>query len=39
MSNITHRNFGPILIIIADCFWGSMGIFVRKLGENGFSPI
>ena len=39
MSNITHRNFGPILIIIAACFWGSMGIFVRKLGENGFSPI
>ena len=32
-------NLGPILIIIAACFWGSMGIFVRGLGEYGFSPI
>ena len=23
---------GPVLIILAGCFWGSMGIFVRKLG-------
>ena len=30
---------GSILIIIAACFWGSMGIFVRRLGEYGFSPI
>ena len=30
---------GPLLIIIAACFWGSMGIFVRGLGEYGFSPI
>ena len=30
---------GPFLIIIAACFWGSMGIFVRGLGEYGFSPI
>ncbi|MBR4915968.1 MAG: EamA family transporter [Fibrobacter sp.] len=30
---------GPILIIIAACFWGSMGIFVRGLAEYGFSPI
>ena len=34
-SNMT----GPLLIIIAACFWGSMGIFVRGLGEYGFSPI
>ena len=39
MDNLTHRNFGPILIIIAACFWGCMGIFVRGLGEYGFSPI
>ena len=39
MNNISHKNFGPILIIIAACFWGSMGIFVRKLSEYGFSPI
>lgn len=30
---------GPLLIIIAACFWGSMGIFVRELAEYGFSPI
>ncbi len=35
-----NRNkIGPLLIIIAACFWGSMGIFVRGLGEYGFSPI
>ena len=30
---------GPLLIILAGCFWGSMGIFVRKLGEYGFDSI
>ena len=30
---------GSILIILAGCFWGSMGIFVRKLGSYGFSSI
>lgn len=30
---------GPILIILAGCFWGSMGIFVRRLGDYGFSSI
>ena len=30
---------GPALIVLAGCFWGSMGIFVRKLGEYGFSSI
>jgi len=30
---------GPLLIIIAASFWGSMGFFVRGLGEYGFSPI
>lgn len=33
------RNAGPLLIILAGCFWGSMGIFVRKLSEYGLSPI
>ena len=28
---------GPLLIILAGCFWGSMGIFVRRLGTYGFS--
>ena len=31
------RNMGPLLIILAGCFWGSMGIFVRKLSGAGFS--
>lgn len=30
---------GSILIILAGCFWGSMGIFVRKLGTYGFDTI
>ncbi len=30
---------GTVLIILAGCFWGSMGIFVRRLGKYGFSSI
>ena len=33
------RNFGPILIILAGCFWGSMGIFVRRLSTYGFDSV
>ena len=32
-------NTGTALIILAGCFWGSMGLFVRKLGSYGFSSI
>lgn len=32
-------NLGPLLIIIAACFWGSMGIFVRHLETYGFTAI
>ena len=32
-------NYGQELIILAGCFWGCMGIFVRKLGLYGFNPI
>ena len=32
-------NIGPALILLAGCFWGSMGIFVRKLSAFGFSSI
>ncbi len=32
-----RRGMGPLLIILAGCFWGSMGIFVRRLAEAGFS--
>ena len=30
---------GTVLIITAGIFWGSMGIFVRALGEYGFDSI
>lgn len=33
------RNLGPLLIVLAGCFWGSMGIFVRKLSDFGFSSV
>ncbi len=33
------RNLGPLLIILAGCFWGSMGIFVRRLTDFGFSSV
>ena len=33
------QNIGLVLIVIAACFWGSMGIFVRRLSDFGFDPI
>ena len=39
MAENQKRNIGPALIILAGCFWGSMGIFVRRLSGFGFSPI
>lgn len=33
------QKIGPLLIILAGCFWGSMGIFVRKLASYGFSSV
>ncbi len=33
------RKIGTVLIILAACFWGSMGIFVRRLGDYGFDSI
>ena len=41
-NNITQKQnskIGPVFIILAGCFWGSMGIFVRKLSSYGFSSI
>ena len=35
----SKRNNGPFLIILAGCFWGSMGIFVRRLETYGFSAV
>lgn len=34
-----RRNIGPALILLAGCFWGSMGIFVRHLAGFGFSSV
>ena len=39
MEKNNKTAIGTILIIIAGCFWGSMGIFVRRLGIYGFSSI
>ena len=33
------HGIGPLLIILAGCFWGSMGIFVRRLTAFGFSSV
>ena len=33
------RSWGPLLIILAGCFWGSMGIFVRRLTVYGFTSV
>ena len=32
-------DYGSILIILAGCFWGSMGVFVRSLGLYGFNSV
>ena len=34
-----EKNFGPLLIILSGIFWGSMGIFVRRLTALGFTSI
>ena len=33
------RSIGPLLIILAGIFWGSMGLFVRRLQALGFTPV
>ncbi len=37
--NSDSKNTGSLPVILAGIFWGSMGIFVRKLTECGFSSI
>ncbi len=39
MNKKNKQPLGPALILLAACFWGSMGIFVRKLDSFGFSSI
>ena len=38
-KNLKKEKTGMLLILIAGCFWGSMGIFVRALGEMGFDSL
>ena len=33
------NKLGPLLILLAGCFWGSMGLFVRTLQGYGFGPM
>ena len=37
MREKSRNNIGPLLIVLAGCFWGSMGIFVRRLGAFGLT--
>ena len=39
MNEEKRRALGPVLILLAGCFWGCMGIFVRRLGSYGFDAI
>lgn len=39
MDSKGNSKIGTALIILAGCFWGCMGIFVRKLGTYGFGAI
>lgn len=39
MTENRKHNIGPVLILLAGCFWGSMGIFVRRLSAFGFTSI
>ena len=39
MKEKNKQGLGTVLIIIAGIFWGSMGIFVRKLTAEGFNSI
>ncbi len=39
MTDNKKTKIGSVLIILAGCFWGSMGIFVRQLDSYGFSSI
>ena len=39
MNKSENKKLNLILIILAACFWGSMGIFVRRLTSFGFDSI
>ena len=33
------KKIAPLLIVLAGCFWGTLGIFVRKLTDMGLSSL
>ena len=33
------KKFAPILIVLAGCFWGTLGLFVRKLTDMGLDSL
>ena len=33
------KKLAPVFVLTAGTLWGVMGIFVRKLGTYGFSPL
>ncbi len=33
------KRFAPLLIILAACLWGTMGLFVRHLNTMGLSAM
>ena len=36
---MNHKSSGTLLILLAGTFWGSMGLFVRRLEAFGFTPV
>ena len=36
---MTRTKLAPFYIILAGCLWGSMGLFVRRLGAMGLDSI
>ena len=39
MKRTSSKAIGPVLVLLAAVFWGSMGLFVRTLSAYGFSSI
>lgn len=36
---MNHKKIAPLLIIAAGCLWGTMGLFVRRLGAMGLGSM
>ena len=37
--HMTRTKLAPFYIILAGCLWGSMGLFVRRLGAMGLDSM